>query len=164
MDHLVVTRRKALAAAGTMGAAAALTGVRSVQAAPGGSDDSVAGTWVVTVTSTATPAGQPPFISIVSLAPGGVLVTADNQGPGNVSLGAWEHNGSHGFEAVFESFGFDSGPGKAPTFIGTAIIRPKGTVDGNKIHGTYEVDFQPTSFPLQRNVDHGTFTGSRLEP
>jgi hypothetical protein len=165
MDQQVITRRKVLAAAGTVGAAAALTGVRGVRAASGESDDAVLGTWVVTVTSTATPPGQPPFTSIVGLATGGVLVTSDSRGPGNVSVGAWEHNGSHSFEAVFETFAFQEGT-SGPTFVGTAIIHPKGTVSGDKIHGTYSVDFNPadTSLPLQKNVDHGTFAGSRLEP
>jgi hypothetical protein len=160
MDQQVITRRKVLAAAGTVGAAAALTGVRGVQAS-GGSDDSVVGTWVLTVTSTTTPATQPPFASLVSLAAGGVLITFDALG--NSGLGAWEHNGSHGFESVFETLILEPAPHSAPTFIGTLIVRPKGTVNGDKIHGTYTADFQPAGGPLQPS-DHGTFTGSRLEP
>jgi hypothetical protein len=154
----LVTRRKALAAAGALGATAALTGVRSVQAASGSGGDAVLGTWVVTVTSAVN--AQPPFTSIVAFAAGGSLVTADNQGPGSVSLGAWEGEGADGFRAVFDSFAFDPS-GKA---IGSAVIHPRGTVDGDHIHGTFSVDFVPASGPTQHGVDHGTFSGSRLEP
>jgi hypothetical protein len=162
MDQPMITRRKALAvagaAAGALGASAALTGVRGVQAASGAAGDAVAGTWDVRVTSAVS--GAPPFTSIVAFAPGGSLVTMDNQGPGNVSLGAWEREGGGAFRAVFDTFAFD------PTglFIGTAIIRPKGSVDGDRIHGTYTVDFRPASGSTQHGVDHGAFSGSRIEP
>jgi hypothetical protein len=159
MDQPIITRRKAIVAAGALGATAALTGVRSVQAASGAGGDAVLGTFVVTVTSAVN--AQPPFTSIVAIAAGGSLVTADNQGPGNVSLGSWEHDGADGFRAVFDSFAFDQTTG---AFVGTAIIHPRGTVDGDHIHGTFTVDFQPASGPLQKGIDHGTFTGSRLEP
>lgn len=161
MDQSIVTRRKALAAAGAVGAAAALTGVRSVQAATGGAGaHSVTGTWLVTVTSAVT--GRPASLSTVAFAAGGSLATIDNQAPGNVSLGAWEPDGGAGFRAVFDSFSFDQ-RGK---FDGTAIIRPQGSVDGDgdHVHGTYTVAFKPPSGPTQHGVDHGTFTGSRLEP
>lgn len=130
------------------------TGVRGASAASG---DPVIGTWVVTVSSAT---GRPSFIAIVSLAPGGVLTNVDNQGPGNVSLGAWEHDGRSGFEATFRSFDFDN----SGSFVGTAIIHVQGTVSGDDQHGTFKVDFQPATGPIQRDVDHGTFTGSRLEP
>jgi hypothetical protein len=158
MDQPIITRRKAIAAAGALGATAALTGVRSVQAASGGGGDAVVGTWVVTVTSAVN--AQPPFTSIVAFGAGGSLVTSDNQGPGNVSLGAWEPEGDNGFRAIFESFAFDPS-GKS---FGAVVIRPRGAVDGEGIHGTYTVDVVPASGPTQHGVDHGTFTGSRLEP
>ena len=158
MDQTIITRRRALVAAGALGATAALTGVRSVQAASGAGGDAVTGTWVVTVTSALN--AQPPLTSIVAFAAGGSLVTADNQGPGNVSIGAWEPEGDKGFQAVFESFAFDPS-GKS---FGAAVIRPRGTVDGERVHGTYSVDLVPASGPTQHGVDHGTFTGSRLEP
>jgi hypothetical protein len=156
MDQQMITRRKAFAAAGALGATAALTGVLSVQAAAGGAGDAIAGTWDVTVTSAVS--GQPPSTSLVAFAPGGSLVTTDNTGPGNVSVGAWEQEGA-GFRAVFETFSFDP----KGVFVGTAIIRPKGTVDGDRSHGTYTVDFRPASGPTQHDVDHGTFRGSRLK-
>lgn len=162
MDEPTITRRKALAmagiAAGALGATAALTGVRGVQAASAGVGGAVAGTWDVTVTSAVS--GGPPFTSLVSFAPGGALVTVDNQGPGTFSLGAWEGDGGGEFDAVFETFSFDA----KGMFVGTAIIRPKGIVDGEHIHGTYTVAFRPSSGPTQHGVDHGTFTGSRLQP
>lgn len=158
MDQSMISRRKALAAAGAFGAAAAITGVRSVQAASGPQGDAVTGSWVVMVTSALN--AQPPFTSIVAFAAGGSLVTSDNQAPGNVSVGAWEHAGGDGFEAVFDTFAFDSNG----LFIGTAVIHPKGTVDGDRIHGTFSVDFRPASGPVQHGIDHGSFTGSRLRP
>jgi hypothetical protein len=161
MDQPMITRRKALAvagaAAGALGASAALTGVRGVQAASGAVGHTVAGTWDVRVTSAVS--GQPPSTSLVAFAPGGSLVTTDNSAPGNVSVGAWEQEGD-AFRAVFDTFAF----GPKGMFIGTAIIRPKGSVDGDRIHGTYTVDFRPASGPTQRDVDHGTFSGSRIEP
>jgi hypothetical protein len=162
MDQPMITRRKALAAAGAaagvLGAGAALTGVRSVQAASGASGDAVVGTWDVQVTSAVS--GAPPFTSLVAFAAGGTLVTTDSQAQGDVSIGAWEREGGDGFRAVFESFTFD------PTgaFVGTAIIHPKGSVDGDDVHGTFTVDFRPASGPTQHDVDHGTFTGSRMAP
>jgi hypothetical protein len=157
----MITRRKAFAAAGAaagaLGASAALTGVRSVQAASGAESDSVVGTWDVRVTSAVS--GQPPSTSLVAFAAGGSLVTTDNSAPGNVSVGAWEQEGE-GFRAVFETFSF----GPKGMFVGAAIIRPRGTVDGDRVHGTYTVDFRPASGPTQHGVDHGTFRGSRLEP
>jgi hypothetical protein len=158
MDQPIITRRKAIVAAGALGATAALTGVRSVQAASGAGGDAVTGTFVVTVTSAVN--AQPPFPSLLAFAAGGSLVTIDGNAPGRVSLGAWEHEGADGFRAVFDSFSFDP----SGTFVGTAIIHPRGTVDGDHIHGTYEVDFKSASGPSQQDVDHGTFTGSRLEP
>jgi hypothetical protein len=157
MDQHTITRRKALAAAGVLGAGAALTGVRSVKAASGALDHGVVGTWDVRVTSAVS--GGPPFTSLVAFAPGGSLVTTDSQAPGNVSIGAWEPEVGDGFRAVFDTFAFD------PTgaFTGTAIIHPKGSVDGDDLHGTYTVDFRPASGPTQHDVDHGTFTGARLE-
>jgi hypothetical protein len=159
MDQPTITRRRALAMAGTaagaLGATAALSGVRGVQAA---SASGVVGTWDVAVTSAVT--GGPPFTSLVAFAPGGSLVTTDNQAPGNVSVGAWEPEGEEGFTVVFETFAFDP-TGK---FVATAIIRPKGVVDGDHIHGTFTVSIRPASGPTQHNVDHGTFKGSRLEP
>jgi hypothetical protein len=161
MNQPMITRRKALAvagaAAGALGASAALTGVRGVQAASGAVGDTVAGTWDVRATSAVS--GQPPSTSLVAFAPGGSLVTTDNSAPGNVSVGAWEQEGE-GFRAVFETFSF----GPKGMFVGTAIIRPKGSVDGDRIHGTYTVDFRPASGPTQHGVDHGTFSGSRIEP
>jgi hypothetical protein len=160
MDQSTITRRKALAMAGTaagaLGATAALTGVRSVQAAD--VSHAVAGTWDVTVTSAVS--GAPPFTSLVAFAPGGALVTSDNQAPGNISVGAWEGESDGEFHAIFETFSFDA-KGK---FVGTAIIRPRGSVDGDHIHGTYSVAFRPASGPTQHGVDHGSFTGSRLQP
>jgi hypothetical protein len=162
MDEPMITRRKALAMAGTaagaLGATAALTGVRGVQAASAGVDGGVAGTWDIKVTPTA--GGGGPFASLVSFAPGGALVTVNNQGPGNVSIGAWEGSGGGEFDAVFESYSFDA----KGMFVGTAIIRPKGIVDGEHIHGTFSVAFRPASGPTQHGVEHGTFTGSRLQP
>jgi hypothetical protein len=161
MEQQMITRRKAFAAAGAaagaLGATAALTGVLSVQAASGAVGDSVVGTWDVRVTSAVS--GQPPSTSLVAFAPGSSLVTTDNSAPGNVSVGAWEQEGE-GFRAVFETFSF----GPKGRFVGTAIIRPKGTVEGDRVHGTYTVDFRPASGPTQQGVDHGTFRGSRLEP
>jgi hypothetical protein len=160
MEQQMITRRKAFAAAGVaagaLGATAALTGVRSVQAASGAVGDAVAGTWDVRVTSAVS--GQPPSTSLVAFAPGGSLVTTDNSAPGNVSVGAWEREGE-GFRAVFETFSFSP----SGTFAGTAIIRPRGRVDGDHTHGTYTVDFRPPSGPTQHGVDHGTFSGSRLK-
>jgi hypothetical protein len=156
MDQSIITRRKALVAAGALGGTAALTGVRSVQAASGAG--AVTGTWVVAVTSALNT--QPPSTSLVAFAAGGSLVTTDSNGPGNVSIGAWKPVGDAGFRAVFDTFSFD----QTGAFVGTAIIRPKGTVDGDRIHGTYTVDFNSASGPSQTGVDHGTFTGSRLEP
>lgn len=155
MDSQLITRRNALAvgAAGAAGAAAMVTGVRGVSAASG---DSVVGTWVVTVSSAT---GQQPFTANVSLAPGGVLTNVDNQGPGNMSIGAWEHDSSSGFVATFRSFTF----GTSGNFVGTAIIHVHGTVSGDDQHGTFQVDFQPATGPIQHDVDHGTFKGSRLE-
>jgi hypothetical protein len=159
MDQPMITRRRALAMAGTaagaLGATAALTGVRGVHAASG---SGVVGTWDVTVTSAVT--GGPPFTSLVAFAPGGSLVTTDNQAPGNVRVGAWESEGEAGFRAVFEAFSFDT----SGTFVGTAIIRVRGTVEGDDVHGTFTVSFRSASGPTQHNVDHGTFKGSRLEP
>jgi len=159
MDQPMITRRRALAMAGTaagaLGATAALTGVRGVHAASG---SGVVGTWDVTVTSAVT--GGPPFTSLVAFAPGGSLVTTDNQAPGNVRVGAWESEGEAGFRAVFEAFSFDT----SGTFVGTAIIRVRGTVEGDDVHGTFTVSFRSASGPTQHNVDHGTFMGSRLEP
>jgi hypothetical protein len=159
MDQPMITRRKAIVMAGTaagaLGATAALTGVRGVQAASG---SGVVGTWEVTVTSAVS--GAPPFTSLVAFAPGGALVTTDNQAPGNVRVGAWEPEGEAGFRAVFDAFSFDT----SGTFVGTAIIRVKGTVDGDDVHGTFAVTFRSASGPTQHNVDHGTFSGSRLEP
>jgi hypothetical protein len=132
--------------------------VRSVQAASGAGGDAVTGTWVITVTSALNT--QPPFTSIVAYAAGGSFVTVSSQGPGNVSLGAWEPVGDAGFRVVFDSFSFD----QTGAFVGTAIIHARGTVDGDRIHGTYSVDFNSASGPSQTGVDHGTFTGSRLEP
>lgn len=161
MEQQMITRRKAFAAAGVaagaLGASAALTGVRSVQAAAGAVGDAVVGAWDVRVTSGVS--GQPPSTSLVAFAPGGSLVTTDSGAPGNVSVGAWEREGE-GFRAVFETFSFDP----SGTFVGTAIIRPKGTVEGDRTHGTYTVDFRPASGPTQHGVDHGTFRGARLEP
>jgi hypothetical protein len=154
----IITRRDAIVAAGALGATAALTGVRTVQAASGEAEDAVVGTWVIAVTSLVHP-GQP-FTSIVALGTGGILTTTDNQGPGNTSLGAWDHDGGRGFEAVFDSFAFNPS-GK---FAGTAIIHPRGSVDGDDIHGTFTVDFKPKSGPVQHGIDHGTFRGSRLRP
>jgi hypothetical protein len=68
-------------------------------------------------------------------------------------VGAWEPEGAEGFRAVFDSFSFDP----SGTFVGTAIIDPRGTVDGDRIHGTYTVDFKSASGPSQKGVDHGTF-------
>ena len=158
MTEQTITRRKALVAAGALGATAALTGVRSVQASSGAGGHAVTGTWVLTVTSAVNPTG--PSTSIVAFAAGGSLITTDNQGSGNVALGAWESEGAD-FKVVFEQFSFDPATG---SFVGTAIIRPTGTVEGNRIHGTYTVDFKPASGPLQKGVDHGSFTGPRLEP
>jgi hypothetical protein len=161
MEQQMITRRKAFAAAGVaagaLGATAALTGVRSVQAASGAVDHAVVGTWDVKAASAVS--GNPPSTSLVAFAPGGSLVTTDNSAPGNVSVGAWEREGE-GFRAVFETFSFDP----SGTFVGTAIIRPRGTVEGDRTHGTYTVDFRPASGPTQHGVDHGTFRGSRLEP
>jgi hypothetical protein len=160
MEQQMITRRKAFAAAGAaagaLGATAALTGVLSVRAASGVVDGSVVGTWDVKVTSAVS--GQPPSTSLVAFAPGGSLFTTDNSGPGNASVGAWEQEGD-GFRAVFETFSFD----KRGMFAGTIIIRPTGTVDGDHVHGTYTVDLRPASGPTQHDVDHGTFTGSRLK-
>ena len=68
MEQQMITRRKAFAAAGVaagaLGATAALTGVRSVQAASGAEGDAVVGTWDVTVTSAVS--GQPPSTSLVA--------------------------------------------------------------------------------------------------
>jgi hypothetical protein len=162
MDQPMITHRKAFAvagaAAGALGAGAALTGVHSVEAASGAGGDAVVGSWDVRVTSAVS--GAPPFTSLVAFSPGGSLVTTDNQAPGNVSLGAWEREGGDAFRAVFDTFAFD------PTglFVGTAIIHPKGSVDGDHIRGTYTVDFRPASGPAQHGVDHGTFIGSRIDP
>jgi hypothetical protein len=158
MNQTIVTRRKAIVAAGALGATAALSGVRSVQAASGAGDHAVTGTWALTVTSAIN--AQPPFTSLVAFAAGGSLVTIDGNVPGRVSLGAWETEGDAGFRAVFDNFSFDP----SGTFVGTAIIHLRGTVDGDRIHGTYTVDFKSASGPKQTGVDHGTFTGSRLEP
>ena len=159
MEQQMITRRKAFgvagAAAGALGATAALSGVRGVQAASGAVGDPVAGTWDLMVTAAVS--GQ--FTSLVVFAPGGTLVTTDSQAQGDVSVGVWEREGE-GFRAVFQSFTFDP----SGTFVGTAIIRPKGTVDGDRTHGTFTVDFRPASGPTQHGIDHGTFTGSRLEP
>jgi|HubBroStandDraft_6_1064221.scaffolds.fasta_scaffold00298_30 hypothetical protein len=158
MEQQMITRRKAFgvagAAAGALGVTAALSGVRSVQAASDAVGDPVAGTWDLSVTAAVS--GQ--FTSLVVFAPGGTLVTTDSQAQGDVSLGVWERDGE-GFRAVFQSFTFDP-TGK---FVGTAIIRPKGTVDGDRTHGTFTVDFRPASGPTQYGIDHGTFIGSRLE-
>lgn len=154
-----ITRRKVLTAAGAIGAAAALTRVGGVQAASDEDGDAVTGTWVVTVTSAANPQ-QPPFTSIVAFAAGGSLITADTQHGGTPSLGAWERSGSHSFKAVFDAFNFD----QSGTFVGTAIVHPKGTVDGDQIRGTFSVDFHGAGGFSQNNVDHGSFAGSRLEP
>jgi hypothetical protein len=163
MEQQTITRRKAFAVAGTaagaLGATAALSGVLGVQAASGTASDSVTGTWDVTVVSAVS--GQPPSTSLVAFAPGGSLVTTDNSGPGNVAVGAWEQSGS-AFQVAFDTFIFDP-KGK---FVGTSIVRPRGTLDGNgdHVHGTYTVDFRPPSGPTQHDVDHGTFAGSRLKP
>jgi hypothetical protein len=162
MEQQMITRRKAFAAAGAaagaLGATAALTGVHSVQAASGAVGDAVVGSWDVRVTSAVS--GGPPFTSLVAFAPGGSLVTTDSQAQGDVSIGAWEREGGDGFRAVFDSFTFD----QTGAFVGTAIIHPKGSVDGDDVHGTFTVDFRPASGPTQHNVDHGTFSGSRLKP
>lgn len=156
MENQIITRRNALVAGatGAAGAAAVLTGLHGASAASG---DPVVGTWVVTVSSAT---GRPSFTAIVGLSAGGVLTTVDNQGPGNASVGAWEHDGSSGFDANFRTFNFDS----TGNFVGTALIHPQGSVSGDDIHGTYRVDVQPATGPIQRNIDHGTFKGSRLEP
>lgn len=158
LEKLFITRRKAIVAAGALGATAALTGVRGVQAASGAGGDAFTGTWVITVTSALN--AQPPFTSLVAFAAGGSVVTIDGNAPGRVSLGAWEPEGAEGFRAVFDSFSFDP----SGTFVGTAIIHTRGTVDGDRIHGTYTVDFKSASGPSQNGVDNGTFAGSRLEP
>ena len=59
-----------------------------------------------------------------------------------------------------ETFAFDPS-GKS---FGAVVIRPRGAVDGERIHSTYSVDVVPASGQTQHGVDYGTFTGSRLEP
>jgi hypothetical protein len=161
MEQNLITRRKAFAAAGAaagaLGATAALSGVLGVQAASGGVGNSIVGTWDVLVM----PSVGNPSTTLIAFAAGGSLVTTDNAGPGNISVGAWEQEGKE-FRVVFETFIFDN----KGVLVATSVIRPRGTLDGDDdhIHGSYTVDVFPASGPPQHNAQHGTFRGGRLKP
>jgi hypothetical protein len=159
MTQEMITRRKAFAAAGAaagaLGATAALSGVLGVQAA-GVTDHSIVGTWSIVVQSSAGQAST----TLIGFAAGGSLFTTDNAGPGNISVGAWEQEGKS-FRVVFQTFIFDNNG----DLMGTSTVRPQGTIDGDgdHVHGTYKIDFQPESGPPQHDVQHGTFSGGRLK-
>lgn len=153
IDHSL-DRRVMLRGAGAAAGAAALAGVALATPAEA-SGSGVTGAWVVTHQDNP-PGDTTKVTAVVTFASGGVFSSLDVSPSGPPGSGAWSADGSH-FRATFWIGEPPDKPGAPNAAI---LVKVRGTVDGDKISGTYTV----AVYVSGKKVDSGTgkFWGTRL--
>ena len=147
-------RRVMLRGAGAAAGAAALAGVALATPAEA-STTGVTGAWVITHQDN--PPGDTTKVKgVVTFASGGVFSSLDVSPNGPPGSGAWTADGNH-FRVTFWIGAPPDKPGAPNPAI---LVKVRGTVDGDRISGTYTV----TIYISGKQVSSGTgkFWGSRL--
>lgn len=161
MSQGQINRRQLVRAAAGVAAGGVLvggTGVASASAHDDHAGRGAVGTWVVDHTDDP-PAEPSPGRTLVSLAPGGVLVGNDIKPPGPGATGSWATTSHNRFKATAWG-GIPGTPGGDPDV--TLRLKIRGKVQGDMVTGTYRFTvFAPDDSTLFEGT--GKFTGTRLE-
>ena len=153
-----VERRMLLRGAGVAGATLAGVAAAAPAAADGGGHD-VLGAWLVTHTDDP-PSETDPGTSVVGFATGGLMTNQDLNPMGAAGVGTWEPRGGGHFRAKFWT-GFP-GPNNGPG--GFIKISVRGSVDGDRIKGTYHGHVYVASTGAPEGEFKGTLEGKRVVP
>jgi FtsP/CotA-like multicopper oxidase with cupredoxin domain len=154
-------RRRVLKGAAAFGALGALAAVQEPPMAHADAKTGIEGTWLATVTTGGSGA-PPPFQSLVTFAPGGGLVEADQSTPPSqrsAGQGMWVRTDDDQIRARFLAFLFDTSGHPQGTLIVPFTIRLSEEPETFAGTGTFQVvDL------TGKVVDSGSFTlqGQRI--
>jgi hypothetical protein len=158
-----IDRRQALRGAGVAagGLAVGLGLAQPAAASTTSSSKGPAGSYLITRRddpSTLDPAPSD-VGAVVGFAAGNVLTTLDINPPAPVLLGSWERTGNR-FEAAVWGGQDAAGPNQPAT---TVEVRPKGSVSGQSISGTYTFTVRDAASRKVLFTGTGKFHGHKID-
>ncbi len=151
-------RRTLLRGAGVAGATLVGAAAAAAPASADGGSHDVLGAWLITH-SDDPPSETDPGTSVVGFASGGLMVSQDLNPIGAAGVGTWEPRDHGDFKAKFWT-GFPGPNGGPGGFIKISV---RGSVDGDRVEGTYHSHVYVAATGAPEGEFKGTFEGKRVQ-